>query len=58
MLGEGEAETGVMDEFERLREEEDALLVENGFEPVESNLWMKDGVYYGKKTALQAAWRS
>lgn len=58
MLGEGEAKTGVTDEFERLWEEEDALLVEGGFEPVESNLWMKDGVYYGKKTALQAAWRS
>ena len=57
-MGEGEAKTGVTDEFERLREEEDALLVENGFEPVESNLWMKDGVYYSKKTALQAAWRS
>ena len=57
-MGEGEAKTGVTDEFERLWEEEDALLVEGGFEPVESNLWMKDGVYYGKKTALQAAWRS
>ena len=57
-MGEWEAETGVADEFERLREEEDALLVENGFELVGSNLWMKDGVYYGKKTALQAAWRS
>ena len=34
MLGEGEAETGVTNGFERLREEEDALLVENGFEPV------------------------
>ena len=57
-MGKGEAETGVTNGFERLREEEDALLVENGFEPVGNNLWMKDGVYYGKKTALQAAWRS
>ena len=43
MLGEGEAETRVTDEFERLREEEDALLVENGFEPVGNNVWIKDG---------------
>jgi hypothetical protein len=56
MLGEGEAETGVTNGFERLWEEEDTLLVEDGFEPVGSNLWMKDGVYYGKKTAPQAAW--
>ena len=58
MLGEGEAETGVTNGFERLWEEEDTLLVEDGFESVGSDLWMKDGVYYGKKTALQAAWRS
>ena len=41
MLGEGEAETGVTNGFERLREEEDALLVENGFEPVGNNLWIR-----------------
>jgi hypothetical protein len=40
----------------RLREEEDALLLEDGFEPVESGLlWLKECVYYGREAALQEA---
>jgi hypothetical protein len=42
----------------RLRQEEDAMLTAAGFKPVDlrnSVLWVKeDGVYYGRKAALQA----
>jgi hypothetical protein len=58
MLGEGEAKTAAMtDGLERLREEEAALLLENGFEPGGSNglLWVKEGVCYGREAALQVA---
>jgi hypothetical protein len=56
MLGKGEAKRGAQDEFKRLRDEEDALLFEAGFELVESDLlWVKECVYYGREAALQEA---
>ncbi len=43
---------------ERLRQEEDAMLIAAGFKPVHrtnSRLWVKgDGVYYGREAALQS----
>ena len=55
MWTEGEAETSAPTGFERLQEEEDALLFEGGFEPAGSSdlLWVKDGVCYGREAALQ-----
>ncbi len=57
MSSEGEARTGATDGFEKLREEENAVLVEAGFEPAGSDLWEKDGVCYGREAALQYARR-
>jgi hypothetical protein len=58
MWAEGEAETSAPIGFERLQEEEDALLFEGGFEPAGSVLlWVKDGVCYGREAALQTARR-
>ena len=43
---------------ERLRQEEDALLIAMGYKPVDGEdrlLWVKgDGVYYGREAALQS----
>ena len=43
---------------ERLRQEEDALLIAAGFKPVAGGdrlLWVKeDGTYYGREAALQS----
>ena len=45
-----------MDGFEWLQRVENALLLENGFEPTESNLlWLKESVYFGREAALQVA---
>ncbi len=57
MRREREARTGPKGGFERLREEENAVLVEAGFEPAGSDLWEKDGVCYGREAALQYARR-
>ncbi len=57
MWSEGEARTWAIDGFERLREEENAMLVETSFEPVGSDLWEKNGVCYGREAALQYARR-
>ncbi len=43
---------------ERLRQEEDAMLIAAGFKPVNrvsGLVWVKgDGIYYGREAALQA----
>jgi hypothetical protein len=45
-------------EGEEHRDKEDSTLVEASFEPTEGeDLWMKNGVYYGREAALQIAWR-
>ena len=45
-------------EGEEHRDKEDSALVEASFEPTEGDdLWMKNGVYYGREAALQKAWR-
>ena len=55
-MGEGEAKTAAMtDGLERLREAEDAVLLKEGYEPVESGLWVKECVCYGREAALQVA---
>jgi hypothetical protein len=57
-LGEGEAKTGATDRFERHRVVENALLLEAGFEPVQSDLlWVKESVCYGREAALQTTRR-
>jgi hypothetical protein len=43
--------------LERLRKEEDALLLEHGFELEGSDLCVKDGVCFGREAALQQARR-
>jgi hypothetical protein len=53
MLSEGKARTGAKDGFERLREAENKVLVETGFESVGSGLWERNGVCYGREAALQ-----
>lgn len=46
-------------EGEEHRDKEDSTLVEASFEPTEGeDLWMKNGVYYGREAALQIAWRT
>jgi hypothetical protein len=44
---------------ERLIERDDAALEAAGFEQLEDGLWVKEGVCYGRKAALQkimASW--
>jgi hypothetical protein len=38
---------------ERLRVRDDAALEAAGFEQLEDDLWVKEGVCYGRKAALQ-----
>ena len=59
-MAERESEiTGSPDKLKKRQEEENALLLENGFEPVGSNdlLWVKECVCYGREAALQVARR-
>jgi hypothetical protein len=53
----GKAKTAeAIDGFEWLQGVENALLIEEGFEPTESNLlWLKESVCYGREAALQVA---
>ena len=56
ILGSEVKTAEALDGFEWLQEVENALLVENGFEPTESNmLWLKESVCYGREAALQVA---
>jgi hypothetical protein len=41
-----------------LRLREDSVLLAEGFEPIEDGLWRKEGVWDGRKAALQKAWRN
>jgi hypothetical protein len=43
---------------ERYKRQEDALLVAEGFEPAEEDLWIRDGVWFGRGAALQQLWRT
>ena len=36
-----------------LREKEDLLLLELGFEPAGKDLWRRDGIHFGREAALQ-----
>ena len=36
-----------------LREEEDLLLLDLGFEPAGKDLWRRDGIHFGREAALQ-----
>jgi hypothetical protein len=48
------ATDGTIDGFERLREEENAVLIEAGFKPAGgTDLWHKGAVCYGRVAALQ-----
>ena len=37
----------------KLREKEDLLLLELGFEPAAEDLWRRDGIHFGREAALQ-----
>jgi hypothetical protein len=36
-----------------LKEKEDLLLLELGFEPAGEDLWRRDGIHFGREAALQ-----
>ena len=36
-----------------LREKEDLLLLDLGFEPAGKDLWRRDGIHFGREAALQ-----
>jgi hypothetical protein len=42
-----------MDAAAKLRDKESVALAKAGFAPVEQDLWMKDGVLFGRQAALQ-----
>ena len=37
----------------KLRQKEDLLLLDMGFEPVEEDLWRRDGIHFGREAAWQ-----
>ena len=39
----------------KLTQEQDSMLLVEGFEPVGSDLWRRDGTYFGREAALQKA---
>ena len=39
----------------KLRKREDSVLLAEGFEPAEGDLWRREGIYYGREAALQYA---
>ena len=41
----------------KLREKEDLLLLELGFEPAGEDLWRRDGIHFGREAALQRGQR-
>jgi hypothetical protein len=54
----GEARHSREHEGEEYQDKENATLVEASFAPMEGeDLWMKNGVCYGREAALQTAWR-
>jgi hypothetical protein len=40
-----------------LREKEDLLLLDLGFEPAGKDLWRRDGIHFGREAALQRVQR-
>ena len=43
--------------LKQLRERENSLLLSSGFNPVEGNLWTREGSLFGREAALQRARR-
>ena len=41
--------------WSKLSKEQDSMLLVEGFEPVGSDLWRRDGTYFGREAALQKA---
>ena len=41
--------------WSKLTQEQDSMLLVEGFEPVGSDLWRRDGTYFGREAALQKA---
>lgn len=39
----------------KLTKEQDSMLLAEGFEPVGSDLWRRDGTYFGREAAMQKA---
>ena len=39
----------------KLTKREDSVLLAEGFEPAEGELWRREGIYYGREAALQYA---
>ena len=51
-MTQGEKEASV---WTKLTQEQDSMLLVEGFEPVGSDLWRRDGTYFGREAALQKA---
>ena len=41
--------------WSKLTQEQDSMLLVEGFRPVGSDLWTRDGTYFGREAALQKA---
>ncbi len=41
--------------WSKLAQEQDSMLLVEGFEPVGSDLWRRDGTYFGREAAMQKA---
>ena len=39
----------------KLSEEQDSMLLDEGFEPAGGRLWRRDGTYFGREAAMQKA---
>ena len=39
----------------KFRKAQDTVLLAEGFEPAGEDLWIRDGIYYGREAALQKA---
>ena len=54
-LSEGSEEPHGLGKF---RKAQDTVLLAEGFEPAEEDLWIRDGIYLGREAALQKAYSS
>ena len=50
--------TDEVSDMHTFRMQEDSVLLAEGFEPAEDDLWRKDGLWYGREAALQQTQRA
>ena len=41
--------------WSKLTQEQDSMLLVEGFEPAGGGLWRRDGIYFGREAAMQKA---